>query len=89
MAVYNHQRKRCTILLITKVRETVGVPDYQGNYGDNRRYYLLGQNILDKSRIRLGSSPVAKNDEPLPGFQTPDSVITGQAMAQEREQSTI
>ena len=37
--------------MITKVRETVGVPDYQGNYGDNRRYYLLGKNISDESRM--------------------------------------
>lgn len=47
----NHQRKRYTIMMTTKVTETVGVPDYQGNYGDNRRYYLLGKNILDESRM--------------------------------------
>lgn len=51
VVVCNHQRKRGTILMITKVRETVGVPDYQGNYGDNRRYYLLGKNISDESRM--------------------------------------
>jgi hypothetical protein len=39
--------------MITKVRERVGVPDYQRNYGDNRKYYLLGQNILNESRTRL------------------------------------